>query len=138
MKRTAKLGWLTGLCLAGFVGGPANAQALDPYQNMGAINSATCPNAQCIISFPGVPQGKRLVLTSVSAQLGPAANSFVLEGSGVTYFVSKPDPNIGVLAVPITLYYGPGSVPTARIFAPNTAQNTSLVVTVVGYLVPVP
>ena len=110
-------------------------QAVQPYQHMGAVNTP-CPNNQCIISFPTVPQGKRLVLTSVSAQLGTTINSFALEGSGVTYFVPKLDPTIGNVAQPITLYYEPGATPTARIFAPNTQQGTSLIITVVGHLVP--
>jgi hypothetical protein len=32
--------------------------------------------------------------------------------------------------------YEPGATPTARIFAPNTPQGTSLIITVVGHLVP--
>jgi len=126
---------LIGLGLAGLLGCPANAQAVQPYQAMGARNTP-CPNNQCIISFPAVPQGNRLVLTSVSAQLGTTINSFVLEGSGVTYFVPKLDPTIGNVAQPITLYYEPGATPTARIFALNTPPNTSLIITVVGHLVP--
>ena len=116
---------------------PAAAQTLDPYQAMASIgDSATCPSAQCILSFPAVPRGKRLVITSVSAQLGPASNQLVLEGNGVSYFVPKSHPDLGYLAVPVTVYFNAGSTPTARIFAPNTAQHTSLIVTLVGHLVP--
>jgi hypothetical protein len=125
---------LIGLGLAGLLGCPANAQAVEPYQAMGGQNTP-CPNDQCIISFPAVPQGKRLVLTSVSAQLGRTISSFVLEGSGVVYFVPKLDPTTDNVAQPITLYYEPGATPTARIFANNT-PSTSLIVTVVGHLVP--
>jgi hypothetical protein len=99
-------------------------------------DSTTCPSAQCILNFPAVPRGKRLVLTSVSAQLGPASNQLVLEGNGVSYFVPKSHPDLGYLAVPVTVYFNAGSAPTARIFAPNTAQHTSLIVTLVGHLVP--
>ena len=109
---------------------------LDPYQAMAAIgDSTTCPGAQCVLSFPPVPAGKRLVLTSVSAQLGPVSNELVLEGNGVSYFVSKSDPNLDYLNSQVTLYYDAGTTPTARIFAPSTTQHTSLIVTLVGYLV---
>jgi hypothetical protein len=89
-----------------------------------------------LLSFPAVPEGKRLVVTSVSAQLGPASNQLVLEGNGISYFVPKSHPDLGYLAVPVTVYFNAGSTPTARIFAPNTAQHTSLIVTLVGHLVP--
>ena len=82
-----------------------------------------------------MPSGKRLVVTSVSAQLGPASDQLVLEGNGVSYFVPKSDPDLGYLAVPVTVYFDAESIPTARIFAPNTDQHTSLIVTLVGYLV---
>jgi hypothetical protein len=118
-------------------GSPTSAQTLEPYQATASIpDSATCPSAQCILSFPAVPRGKRLVITSVSAQLGPASNQLVLEGGGVTYFVPKFHPDLGYLAVPVTVYYNAGSTPTARIFAPDTTQHTSLIVTLVGHLVP--
>ena len=110
---------------------------LDPYQAMASIpDSTTCPGGQCILSFPTVPAHKRLVITNVSAQLGPASNELVLEGNGVSFFVPKSDPNIGYLASQITLYFDAGTTPTARIFAGNSAQHTSLIVTLVGYFVP--
>ena len=116
---------------------PAFAQALDPYQASNAIgDSATCPSAQCTLDFPVVPSGKRLVIASVSAQLGPAADSLVLEGNGVSYFVTKSHPDLGYLTVPVIVYFDAGKTPRARIFAPDTSQHTSLIVTLVGYLVP--
>jgi hypothetical protein len=75
------------------------------------------------------------VIESVSAQLGPVADSLVLEGSGVAYFVPKSDANIGVLASQVTVYYDTGTAPTARIFVGNSTQHTSLIVTLVGRLV---
>jgi len=115
---------------------PAYGQPLDPYQAMESVpDSTTCPGAQCVMHFPAVPAGKRLVITSVSAQLGPASNELVLEGNGVSYFVPKADPNIGYLAVPVRIYFNAGSTPTARVFAPSTTQHTSLIVTLVGHLV---
>jgi hypothetical protein len=118
-------------------GSPTSAQTLEPYQATTSIpDSATCPSAQCILSFPAVPRGKRLVVASVSAQLGPASNQLVLEGNGVSYFVPKSHPDLGYLAVPVTVYFNAGTTPTARIFAPDTDQHTSLIVTLVGHLVP--
>jgi hypothetical protein len=109
---------------------------LNPYQAEAAIpDSTTCPGGQCVLSFPTVPAGKRLVVESVSAQLGPVADALVLEGSGVAYFVPKSNPNIGVLASQVTVYYDTGTTPTARIFVGNSTQHTSLIVTLVGRLV---
>jgi len=80
--------------------------SLDPYQAMASIpDSTTCPGGQCILNFPTVPAGKRLVITNVSAQLGPAADQLVLEGNGVSFFVAKSDPNIGFLASEVTVYF---------------------------------
>jgi hypothetical protein len=116
---------------------PAYGQALNPYQATASIgDSATCPNAQCILDFPPVPDATWLVITSVSAQLGAASNQLVLEGNNTTYFVSKSHPDLGYLAVPVTVYFDAGDTPTARIFAPDTAQHVSLIVTLVGHLVP--
>src|SRR5215813_9424737 len=93
---------------------------LDPYQAMASISeSTTCPGVQCILSFPTVPAGKRLI-TTVSAQLGPVSNQLVLEGNGVSFFVPKSDMNIGYLASQVTLYFDAGTTPTARIFAGNS------------------
>lgn len=109
---------------------------LNPYQAEAAIpDSTTCPGGQCVLTFPTVPAGKRLVIESVSAQLGPVADALVLEGSGVAYFVPKSDPTIGVLASQVTVYYDTGTTPTARIFVGNSTQHTSLIVTLVGRLV---
>ena len=126
---------LIGLGLAGLLGSRANAQTIEPYQAMGAKNTP-CPNNQCIIPFPPVPQGKRLVLTSVSAQLGTNVAAVVLEGSGVSYFVPRLAQTNGFVAQPVTLYYGPGATPTARIFSGNTPASESQIVTIVGHLVP--
>ena len=109
---------------------------LDPYQAQAAIgDSTTCPGGQCLLDFPPVPAGKRLVIESVSAQLGPAADQLVLEGNNVAYFVPKADPSLGVLASQVTVYYDAGTSPTARIFVGASPHHTSLIVTLVGHLV---
>jgi hypothetical protein len=111
------------------------SQPVEPYQATDSVgDSTTCPGGQCEFSFPAVPAGKRLVIRSVSAQLGPASNSLVLEGNGVEYFVTKSHPDLGNVTAPVRLYFEAGSIPTARVFAPNPTQHTSLIITLVGEL----
>ncbi|GAA1948643.1 hypothetical protein [Microbacterium deminutum] len=111
------------------------SQPIEPYQATDSVaDSATCPGGQCEFEFPAVPAGKRLRITSVSAQLGPASGSLVLEGNGVPYFVTKSHPDLDDVTAPVRLYFEAGSIPTARVFAPDTTQHTSLIVTLVGEL----
>jgi hypothetical protein len=110
------------------------SQSVEPYQAMAVVgDSATCAGGQCQFTFPTVPAGKRLLITSVSAQLGQN-NTIVLEGNGVSYFVTKTHPDLGDVTAPVSLYYEPGSTPAARVFAPDTTQHTSLIITLVGEL----
>ena len=81
-----------------------------PYQATEAIGDwATCA-PQCVLDFPRVTNGKRLVITNVSAQLGTSIASFVIEGNGGEFFVPKPYPTAGVLAAPVMVYFQPGSI----------------------------
>jgi hypothetical protein len=108
----------------------------EPYQATAVVgDSTTCSDNQCRFTFPTIPAGKRLLLTSVSAQLG-AHDFIVLEGIGndVTYFVTKNHPDLMYVTAPVSLYYEPGSTPTARVFSPDTMQSTSLIITLVGEL----
>ncbi len=106
-----------------------------PYQATAVVSdSATCPGHQCQFTFPTIPAGKRLLLTSVSAQLGRANDTIVLEGNSVTYFVTKSHPDLGYVTAPVSLYYEAGRTPTARVFAPDTTQHDSLLITLVGEL----
>jgi hypothetical protein len=114
-------------------------QPVEPYQAEAAVaDASTCPQGQCQFTFPPVPAKKRLQLTSVSAQLGNAADTIVLEGSGaVSYFVTKSNPALGYLTQVVSFFYEPGSTPTARVFVgPNYKQHTSLIITLVGVLEP--
>ncbi len=77
------------------------------------------------------------MITNVSAQLGGNQQVLVIEGNGNSFFVPKTYPTAGYLAAPVTIYFEPGSTPTARFFVPDATQHTSLIVTFVGYLVPV-
>lgn len=109
--------------------------SVEPYQATAVVgDSATCPNNQCEFTFPTVPDGMRLLLTSVSAQLGRTHETIVLEGNGVTYFVAKGHPDLSYVSAPVSLYYEAGSTPSARVFAPDTTQHTSLIITLVGEL----
>jgi hypothetical protein len=112
-------------------------QPVEPYQAQAAVaDASTCPQGQCQFTFPPVPAKKRLQLTSVSAQLGPAADTIVLEGE-VSYFVTKSNPALGYLTQVVSFFYEPGSTPTARVFVgPNYQQHTSLIITLVGVLGP--
>lgn len=127
--------FMTAVAALFLVNSTAFARAAEPYQaQSGIADSATCPNMQCYFTFPMIPAGKRLQLTSVSAQLGRVSNTIVLEGGGVAYFVTKSHPDLGTLTTPVSLFYGPGTTPSARVFAPDTSLHTSLVVTIVGEL----
>ncbi len=113
-------------------------QATNPYQvTQSVADSSTCA-PQCMLNFTAVPAGSRLVITNVSAQLGTGQEVFVIEGNGGAFFVPKAYPTASYLAAPVTVYFEAGSTPTARFFVPDATQRTSLIVTMVGYLVPVP
>jgi hypothetical protein len=113
-------------------------QILNPYQTQGSVSDSSTCAPQCIISFPAVPAGKRLVITNVSAQLGASIDIFVIEGNGVAFFVPKAYPTASYLTTPVTVYFEPASIPTARFFVQDATQHTSLIVTFVGYFVPIP
>ncbi len=108
---------------------------VEPYQAEAAVSdSSTCPDRQCRFTFPTVPAGKRLLLSSVSAQLGQVSDTIVLEGASASYFVTKFHPDLGCLTTPVSLYFEAGQTPMARVFAPDPAQHTSLIITLVGVL----
>ena len=111
------------------------SQSVEPYQATAVVgDSATCPGGQCQFTFPTVAAGKRLLITSVSAQLGRTHDTIVLEGNGVSYFVTKTHPDLSDVTAPVSLYYEAGSTPKARVFAPDATQHTSLIITLVGEL----
>jgi hypothetical protein len=112
-------------------------QANNPYQVTQSIGDSSTCAPQCMLNFTAVPAGSRLVVTYVSAQLGAGQEVLVMEGNGSAFFIPKAYPTANYLAAPVTVYFEAGSTPTARFFVPNAAQRTSLIVTLVGYLVPV-
>jgi hypothetical protein len=109
---------------------------LNPYQHQrGVSDLSTCPSQQCIFNFPPVPQGQRLVITHVSAQVG-LADAVLLENAGTALFVPKANSSSSFLGAQVTYYVNSGDTPKARIFYPNTTDHNSLIVDLVGYLVP--
>ena len=111
---------------------------LVPYQHQRAIpDSTTCaPHCQ-LPDFPKVPEGKRLVITFVSAELQRVGtDAVVMEGNGSTVFVTKPYQNSRYISAAVTSYYESGQTPTARMFVEDELSHTPLIVTLSGYLIP--
>jgi hypothetical protein len=142
---SAMFGTLAILLLCFLSPTPSAAQAVDvypaaqiqgPYQVTEAIGDSTACAPQCILKFPAVPSGKRLVITNVSAQLGLSNDSFVIEGNGGAFFLQKPYQTAEYLDALVTVYFEPSSIPTARFFVQDITQHTSLIVTFAGYFVP--
>jgi len=110
---------------------------VNPYQHQAVVSdSSTCPLQQCTFTFTPVPLGQLLVITHVSAQVGQA-DLVLLENGGTTLFVPKANSSSSYLGAQVTYYVNSGDTPSARIFYPNTTDHTSLIVDLVGYLVPI-
>jgi len=111
---------------------------LVPYQHQEAIPDSKACAPQCQLpDFPIVPEGKRLVVTYVSAELQRAGtDAIILEGNGSTLFVTKPYENSRYISAAVTSYYESGQTPTARLFVEDEVSHTPLIVTISGYLVP--
>ena len=110
--------------------------AVNPYQHqVGVSDSSTCPSQQWRFNFTPVPQGQRLVITHVSAQVG-LADTVLLENGGTILFVPKANSSSSFLGAQVTYHVNSGDTPNARIFYPNATDHTSLAVDLVGYLVP--
>ncbi len=121
------------------VHGTVNMSAI-PYQVERAIaNSSTCA-PQCSLRYTEVPQGQRLVITHVSAQLSPTISVIILEGGNGTLFVPKPYRASSYLSSQTTFYYEAGQTPSVRMYVPDIGDETSghagLSVTLIGHLVP--
>ena len=115
---------------------PALCQSLVPYEYMQNIQASACGGNQCILTFPAVPAGKRLVVTSVSAQVPYNMSAMVLQNGAALYFVPNPSTS-GYISAQIALYYDPGVKPQARVPLPSgTSPTASITVTLVGNLVP--
>ena len=77
--------------------------------------------------------------THVSAQVADDVEIVVIErpnsGAADALFVTKPYAGSQYISAPVTYYYEPGETPSARMFV-TVPGNNSLIVTLVGYLVP--
>jgi hypothetical protein len=121
------------------VHGPVSVNTT-PYQVERTIaNPSTCA-PQCSLSYTEVPQGQRLVITHVSAQLSPAISVIILEGGNGTLFVTKPYRAASHLSAQTSFYYEAGQTPSARMYVPDIGDDivghSSLIVTLIGHLVP--
>lgn len=114
------------------------AQSNEPYIVQEAVGDSSTCAPQCILTFPTVPAGKRLVITNVSSQIGSEQVTVVLEGNGVAVFAQKPYPTADYLSATVLDYYEAGTTPTARFFVPNLTQTISLIVTLSGHYEAVP
>jgi len=117
---------------------PVLTQSNDPFIVQEAAGDSSQCAPQCILYFPTVPVGKRLVITNVTAQISSTQSVLVIEGNGATIFVPKNYPTADYLAVPVLDYFEAGKTPSARFFVPDATQHTSLIVTFSGYFVPTP
>ena len=107
-----------------------------PYQEERSVaDSSTCA-PQCILTYSDVPKNMRLVLTHVSGQIGSDVATIVLEGNDEAFFVAKSYAEADFVNSAITFYYDSGLTPTARMFIQDASQHNSLIVTLVGYYVP--
>jgi hypothetical protein len=108
-----------------------------PYRSTVSVaNSGSCASNQCYFNFAAVPAGKRLVVQNVSGQVATAARTVLFERGQEAFFVGIPSTAQGFFTQPTTMYYEPGEVPSARIFTGELTSASSLIVTVVGMLVP--
>lgn len=108
-----------------------------PYQEERGISDDRSCAPQCIVYFSPVPAGQRLVITQISAQVAANINIVVMEGTPAALFVTKPFPSSDYINSAVTFNYSAEQTPSARMFIP-VANGGSLIVTLVGYLVPSP
>lgn len=111
-----------------------------PYQVEQVIADLSTCAPQCVLRYAEVPKGQRLIITHVSAQLSPTIPVLILEGGNGTLFVTKPYRAARHLSAQTTFYYEAGQTPSARMYVPDTTDDTightSLIVTLIGHLIP--
>jgi len=114
--------------------------SVTPYQVEQSIADLSTCAPQCVLRYTEVPKGQRLVITHVSAQLSPTIPVVILEGGNGTLFVTKPYKAARHLSAQTTFYYEAGQTPSARMYVPDTSDDTightSLIVTLIGHLIP--
>jgi hypothetical protein len=111
------LGALAIQTLCVYLGQALAAEPVNPYQHQADVSdSSTCPSQQCIFSFTPVPQGQRLVITYVSAQVG-LADTVLLENGGTTLFVPKANSSSLFLGAQVTYYVNSGETQCANLLS---------------------
>ena len=142
------LGWALGSTPVNEV----DATGKHPYQHRMGFNPgpANCPNNfYCVVTFPAVPGGKRLVVTNVSAQYsltagGSQASVSIgvdgdLFGDLLDLIATPIGGNRFLTSSSITYFVEPGRSPSVFLSGTNvTPLNNSAFVTITGYLVSVP
>lgn len=123
--------------------------ARDPYQKEVAAAPIDCTSSGCVVAFPAVPAGKRLVVTHISvvAATSDASTTYgvvVLSHAGVApsatiYLPIAPmgpgATNYFYLSAPITYYVEAGDWPHIQMVLTG---STSATVTLVGYSIALP
>jgi len=127
-----------------------NEPGLNPYQHFVTFNqnSAYCYNFACVIDFPAVPAGKRLVITYASAQFalaggGTLASVALASSANQDNQLLLPAPALDGLgrfylcASPVTFYVNAGYKPVMILGGQYMLDNGSngAQVTITGYLV---
>jgi len=137
---------------------PALVRSVDepgraPYQHsVGFVQSqSTCDQYSCMVRFPKVPAGYRLVITHASAffwltngAITDANVALVSDGDIFGNTLQLPPPavtggKLRVVSSPVTYYVEPGSTPCLSLGASGMATNyMSASAAIVGYLVAIP
>jgi hypothetical protein len=124
---------------------PALTSSIDdpgriPYQS---TQSPSCTGSFCVISFPAVPSGHRLVVQYVSGFLLFLATPSVVAvqvGSGVSIgtaisFFFAPISGVGSsFTQPVLVYIDAGQVPTVGVSAGSTTFFGETIISLTGYL----
>ena len=115
------------------------------YQQVNSCNGVVNP---CVINFPAVPAGQRVVITQVSALLvlptGVAPLNAELRGAGVFQFlpaIAVPANFSGesdyVVNQTVLASYDAGQVPEVAVFVPSSSAFTALA-SISGYMITIP
>ena len=116
------------------------------YQALGNCSNVTDP---CVISYPAVPAGNRLIVQHVSVVMqmppGVAPDLAELRGANVFQFlipVAVPNNFTGeneyAANQPVLASYDAGQVPSVDVFAPTGSSTFTAVASISGYMIQSP
>jgi hypothetical protein len=118
----------------------ADAKRRAPYQEFQTVN---CPqNDACLVVFPAVPEGKRLMLQRVNAAILFANGGIrrsALFAAGKPYFVpvQAQQPDFAIVNEAVLTFYEAGQSPSFAVAFNDPNDVTVLEATVTGFLVDV-